>query len=204
MGGVNKILLPLGDRLVIGVTMLAFEKCESVKEIVIVAREADIPAIKAEAEAAGITKLIACTTGGATRQESVINGIKMISKEADIRTIFRYVNMFPKTIDAVASGGNAMGSALIPALDAMGVATLVVIIVVGTFGAFYLFLNGISMVGAVQGSQLGAIEPVSATVCSAVLMGTAFSIPDWIGLALMVCTIILVAAGGASRESENT
>jgi len=103
-------------------------------------------------------------------------------------------------IDAVASGGNAMGSALIPALDAMGVATLVAIIVVGTFGAFYLFLNGISMVGAVQGSQLGAIEPVSATVCSAVLMGTAFSIPDWIGLVLMVCTIILVAAGGASGE----
>ena len=94
-----------------------------------------------------------------------------------------------------------MGSALIPALDAMGVATLVVIIVVGTFGAFYLFLNGISMVGAVQGSQLGAIEPVSATVCSAVLMGTAFSIPDWIGLALMVCTIILVAAGGGSGEN---
>ena len=32
------------------------------------------------------------------------NFVKMISKEADIRTIFRYVNMFPKTIDAVASG----------------------------------------------------------------------------------------------------
>ena len=103
-------------------------------------------------------------------------------------------------LDAVASGGNAMGRARIPARDAMGSATLVVIIVVGTFGAFYLVLNGISMVGAVQGSQLGAIEPVSATVCSAVLMGTAFSIPDWVGLALMVCTIILVAAGGASRE----
>ena len=84
MGGVNKILLPLGDRLVIGVTMQAFQKCESVSEIVIVARESDIPAIKSEAEAAGITKLAACTTGGKTRQESVINGIKMISKEAEL------------------------------------------------------------------------------------------------------------------------
>ena len=84
MGGVNKILLPLGDRLVIGVTMQAFQKCESVSEIVIVARESDIPAIKSEAEAAGITKLAACTTGGSTRQESVINGIKMISKEAEL------------------------------------------------------------------------------------------------------------------------
>lgn len=50
MGGVNKILLPLGERLVIGVTMQAFQKCESVKEIIIVAREDDIPVIKSEAE----------------------------------------------------------------------------------------------------------------------------------------------------------
>jgi 2-C-methyl-D-erythritol 4-phosphate cytidylyltransferase len=87
MGGVNKILLPLGERLVIGVTMLAFQNCESISEIVIVAREQDIPAIKAEAEAAGITKLIACTTGGATRQESVINGIKCISKGTELVAI---------------------------------------------------------------------------------------------------------------------
>lgn len=84
MGGVNKILLPLGERRVIGVTMQAFEKCESVAEIVIVAREADIPEIKAEAEAAGIKKLAACTTGGATRQESVINGIKKISRDTEL------------------------------------------------------------------------------------------------------------------------
>ena len=87
MGGANKILLPLGDRLVIGVTMQAFQKCESINEIIIVARETDIPAIKAEAEAAGITKLAACTKGGATRQESVINGIKCISKEAEMVAI---------------------------------------------------------------------------------------------------------------------
>ncbi len=84
MGGVNKILLPLGDRLVIGVTMQAFQKCESVSEIIIVAREADIPAIRAEAEAAGITKLKECTTGGDTRQASVINGVRCISKGTEL------------------------------------------------------------------------------------------------------------------------
>lgn len=87
MQGVNKILLPLGDKLVIGVTMSAFQKCESVREIVIVAREQDIPEIKAEAERIGITKLAACTTGGATRQESVINGIRCISKDTDMVAI---------------------------------------------------------------------------------------------------------------------
>ncbi len=84
MGGVNKILLPLGERLVIGVTMQAFQLCESISEIVIVAREDDIPAIQAEAKAAGITKLNACTPGGATRQESVINGVRKISPDAEL------------------------------------------------------------------------------------------------------------------------
>jgi drug/metabolite transporter (DMT)-like permease len=107
-------------------------------------------------------------------------------------------------IDVLVNGGNAVGTALVPSLDAAGVVALLAIAVVGTFGAFYLYLNGVSMVGSVRGSQLGAIEPVSATVCSAVFMGTAFSVPDWIGLALMVATILLVAAGGntPSRRSE--
>ena len=98
-------------------------------------------------------------------------------------------------IDSAVNGGNAVGSALIPNLDAAGIAALAAIAVVGTFGAYYLYLNGISLVGAVRGSQLGAIEPVSATVCSAVFMGTAFSVFDWVGLILMVATIIMVAAG---------
>ena len=102
---------------------------------------------------------------------------------------------FP-AIDALASGGNACGSVLIPTLDARGVAALAIVVVVGTFAAFFLFLHGVSVVGAVQGSQLGAVEPVSASVCSAVLVNTSFSTYDLAGLALMVATIVLVAAGG--------
>ncbi len=116
MGGVNKILLPLGERRVIGVTMQAFEKCESVAEIVIVAREADIPEIKAEAEAAGITKLAACTTGGATRQESVINGIKKISRDTELvavhdgaRPLVKPENIERVIRDASVFGGATLG-----------------------------------------------------------------------------------------------
>ena len=116
MGGVNKILLPLGERKVIGVTMQAFQACESVCEIVIVAREADIPAIREEAELAGITKLAACTTGGATRQESVINGIKMISKESELvavhdgaRPLVRPEHIEKVIKDASVFGGATLG-----------------------------------------------------------------------------------------------
>ena len=115
MGGVNK-LLPLGERLVIGVTMQAFQKCESVKEIIIVAREDDIPAIKSEAEAAGITKLAACTTGGSTRQESVINGVRCISKETELiavhdgaRPLVKPEHIEKVIKDAVIFGGATLG-----------------------------------------------------------------------------------------------
>ncbi len=113
MGGVNKILLPLGERLVIGVTMQAFQKCESVEEIIIVARESDIPAIKEEAEKAGITKLKECTTGGATRQESVINGIRCISKGIQLVAIHDGARPLvkPEHIEKVIKDASVFGGA---------------------------------------------------------------------------------------------
>ena len=116
MGGMNKILLSLGNHLVIGVTMLAFQKCESVKEIIIVARESDIPAIREEAEKSGITKLKECTTGGNTRQESVINGIKKISKDTKLvavhdgaRPLVKPEHIEKAIKDANVFGGAALG-----------------------------------------------------------------------------------------------
>lgn len=116
MQGKNKILLPLGERLVIGAAMSAFQQCASVREIVIVAREQDIPEIKAEAERAGITKLAACATGGTTRQESVINGIRCISKDTEYvavhdgaRPLVKPEHIEKTIKDARIFGGAALG-----------------------------------------------------------------------------------------------
>lgn len=116
MGGVNKILLPLGERLVIGVTMQAFQQCESVREIIIVARECDIPQIRTEAEAAGITKLKECAIGGNTRQESVINGVRRISPDTELiavhdgaRPLVRPEHIERTIRDAQVFGGAALG-----------------------------------------------------------------------------------------------
>ncbi len=113
MGGVNKILLPLGERLVIGVTMQAFQKCESVGEIIIVARESDIPAIREEADKASITKLKECTTGGATRQESVINGIRCISKGVQLVAVHDGARPLvkPEHIEKVIKDASVFGGA---------------------------------------------------------------------------------------------
>ena len=83
-------------------------------------------------------------------------------------------------------------------LDCWGV--LFIAQFVGTFGAYGLFLHGISIVGPVRGNMLGAAEPVSATVLTAVMLGTAFSWADWAGLVLMVATIILVTLQSTQSE----
>lgn len=84
----------------------------------------------------------------------------------------------------------------LPTLDAMSVVVLAIAVFVGTFGAYGLFLHGISIVGPVAGNMLGAAEPVSATVISALWLATPFVWADWAGLVLMVATIMLIALQG--------
>lgn len=93
----------------------------------------------------------------------------------------------------MATGPQTHGLSSVATLDAAGIAVLAIAVLVGTFGAYGLFLHGISIVGPVAGNMLGAAEPVSATVISALWLGTAFSWADWGGLALMVATIFLIA-----------
>ena len=85
----------------------------------------------------------------------------------------------------------------IPAMDATGIAVLAVAVLLGTFGAYGLFLHGVSIVGPLWGNMLGAAEPVSATVIAALWLGTAFSWADWAGLLLMVITIVLASRSKA-------
>lgn len=81
MGGVNKILMPLGDSNVAGHAMLAFEQCPDVREIIVVTKPENAPAIRETADKLGITKLAHITEGGDTRQQSVIEGLRLTSPE---------------------------------------------------------------------------------------------------------------------------
>ena len=90
----------------------------------------------------------------------------------------------------------------LPTLDAAGFLVFGLIIVVGTFAAFALYLHGVSIVGSVKGSLLGAIEPVSATAFSALWLGTAFSGADWAGFVLMIAMIFLVTGEKPQPQAE--
>ena len=82
MGGINKILMPLGDSNVVGRSMLAFEKTPDIAEIIVVTKPDYFDAVRQEAEKLGITKLAHLTEGGETRQQSVMQGLRLVSKES--------------------------------------------------------------------------------------------------------------------------
>lgn len=97
-------------------------------------------------------------------------------------------------LSALAANGveSSMFPVTIPPISLKFVVGIVVISVVGTFAAYGLFLHGVSIVGGVESTMLGAAEPVSATVFPAILLGTVFVWADWLGLVLMLGTIVLV------------
>lgn len=95
-------------------------------------------------------------------------------------------------LDAATGGVLGMPLAL-PQLGIDGILALAAIALVGTFAAFGLYMHGISLIGSVSASLLGAIEPISATAFAALWLGTVFVWADWLGLALMVATIVLIS-----------
>ena len=97
----------------------------------------------------------------------------------------------------------ASSQIIIPTLDGIGIVILLIFILVGTLGAFSLYLHGISIVGGVNGSLLGAAEPASATLFAALWLGTMFTWGDWVGLALMIATIVLVSVKPSRVERSS-
>lgn len=106
----------------------------------------------------------------------------------------------PCALALEASGAEVMASAA--SLDATGWAVILVgIVLVGTIGAYGLYLYGVSVVGSVRGSLLGAMEPVSATAFSALWLGTAFSGFDMAGLVLMIAMLVLITERGRPERA---
>lgn len=85
MGGIYKVMAPLGGEPMILRTVRAFEDCEAVKEIVIVTRE-DLMGPIAEL-CSGFTKIRSVVQGGSSRQESVKLGLLAFSKEVRLAAV---------------------------------------------------------------------------------------------------------------------
>ena len=85
MGGIDKVMAPLGGEPMLLRTVRAFEDCEAVKEIVIVTRQ-DLMGPIAEL-CSGFTKIRSVVQGGSSRQESVKLGLLAFSKEVRLAAV---------------------------------------------------------------------------------------------------------------------
>lgn len=73
------------------------------------------------------------------------------------------------------------------------IAALAGVVILGTVIAYTFYLEGIHLIGATKASIISSIEPVSATVISALWLGTDFSFADIIGFAMIISTIFIIS-----------
>ncbi len=80
MKGINKQFAPLCGIPVLVHSMLAFDGIDDTAEIIVSAKHEDHIYIAELAQKYGVKKFAGCAQGGRTRQESVINAVRMLSK----------------------------------------------------------------------------------------------------------------------------
>ena len=85
MGGIDKVMAPLGGEPVILRTVRAFQECDAIREIVIVTRPELIVPIMDLCH--GFDKVMAVVCGGSSRPESVEHGLSALSSKVKLAAI---------------------------------------------------------------------------------------------------------------------
>ena len=85
--GTDKAFLSLGARPVLAWSLLAFEQCHDIDQIVLVVRKEQLLATRSVVQMFGISKLRAIVAGGSRRQDSVANGLAALDPETRIVAI---------------------------------------------------------------------------------------------------------------------
>lgn len=98
-GSVPKQLVPLCGIPVVVRSILAFEKCDGINEIVIVAAEGETGEYEIFREEYGLGKLAKIVCGGDTREKSVLRGFEAVSEKADFIAIHDGARCLIKTDD---------------------------------------------------------------------------------------------------------
>ena len=73
--GIDKAFLNLGTKPVLAFSLLAFENCPDIEGVILVVRKDRTDAARGLVQIFGCSKVQCIVAGGATRQESVVNGL---------------------------------------------------------------------------------------------------------------------------------
>ncbi len=83
MKGVNKQLYEIGGIPVVVRTLLAFENCDAISNIILVVKTEDLFKIQFICEKYNLSKLTDIVCGGESRQESVLRGFERLPQDAE-------------------------------------------------------------------------------------------------------------------------
>lgn len=113
--GTDKTFLNLGPKPVVAWSLLAFEHCADIDQIVLVVRKEQVVAAKAVARMFGISKVVAVVPGGSRRQDSVVNGLNAL--DADTRLVVVHDGarpcVTPETISGTVKLARRSGAAVV-------------------------------------------------------------------------------------------
>ncbi len=111
MGGIDKVMAPLGGEPMIARTVRAFQDCDAIKKIVVVTRQDLILPISQLC--AGMSKVTAVVAGGSSRQESVHLGLNALAGEVELTAIHDGARPLVtwQLIDRVVRAANTYGAA---------------------------------------------------------------------------------------------
>ena len=111
MGGIDKVMAPLGGEPMIARTVRAFQDCDAISEIVIVTREDLILPITGLCKT--MDKVTAVVVGGKTRQESVNLGLNALSDKVKLAAVHDGARPLAswQLIDRVVRAANTYGAA---------------------------------------------------------------------------------------------
>ena len=125
MGGIDKVMAPLGGQPMILRTVRTFQECDCISEIVIVTRPDLIVPIRDLCH--GFDKVRMVIAGGSSRQESVERGLGGLSDKVELAAIHDGARPLItwQVIDRAVRAGNSYGAAApaIPVKDTVKVVT---------------------------------------------------------------------------------
>lgn len=113
--GTDKAFLNLGSRPVIAYSLLAFERCTDVDQIILVVRKDQLIAAKAVVRMFGISKIREIVAGGASRQASVMNGLKAVDSDTRVLVVHDGARpcVTPETISETVKLARRSGAAVV-------------------------------------------------------------------------------------------
>jgi drug/metabolite transporter (DMT)-like permease len=86
-----------------------------------------------------------------------------------------------------------------PRIDFESIVALMAIILLGTIVSFSFYMQGVKLIGPTHASLYACIEPVAATILSAIWLKAPFTIIDFIGFLFIISTIFILTL--SSKET---